>query len=77
MMGPCPLQRLQASVRRAAGTVRSRLADATWPSALVLVGGALADAARSRPALIAKNALLRQQLLILRRGRPGRLPHPG
>src|SRR5215216_5842225 len=61
-------------VRRSAHTVRSlaralglRLAAATKPAAPPLVVGTLADLARSRPALVAENAMLRQQLPILRR----------
>jgi len=45
---------------------RSFLA-ATKPTAVPLVVGTLADVARSKPELIAENALLRQQLIILRR----------
>ena len=48
-------------------TLRLRIAAATRPVAPALVVGTLADLARSRPAPVAENALLRQQLLILRR----------
>jgi len=51
------------SLDRALG---QRLAAATKPAAPAS-SGALADLARSRPALVATNALLRQQPLILRR----------
>ncbi len=44
-----------------------RLMAATKPAAPVLVAGTLADFMRGKPALIAENALLRQQLLILQR----------
>src|SRR6266536_1031887 len=44
-----------------------RLAAAATPVAPVPVAGTLADLVRSRPALVAENAPLRQQLLILRR----------
>src|ERR687893_813948 len=61
-------------VRRSAHTVRSlaralgrRPAAATKPAAPPLVVGTLTDLARSRPALVAENAMLRQQRLILRR----------
>ena len=45
-----------------------RLMVVTKPKALPLVVGTLADLPRSKPALIAENALLRHQLAILRRG---------
>jgi hypothetical protein len=40
---------------------------ATRPAAAPLAVGTLADLARSKPALLAENALLRKQLAILRR----------
>ena len=48
-------------------TLGLRFAAATRPAAPTLIVGTLADLARSRPALVAENALLRQHLLILRR----------
>lgn len=39
----------------------------TRPWTQTLIGGALADVARTKPALIAENALLRQQLIVLQR----------
>jgi len=62
-----PMQGLLAIGRKAAQAIRRRLATATRPTGAPLVVGALADAARSRSALIAENALLRQQLVIARR----------
>ena len=53
--------------RHLAQALRRRLAAATKPAAAGLVVGTLTDLARSKPALVAENALLRQQLLILRR----------
>jgi transposase InsO family protein len=50
-----------------AHTFRRRLAAATKPTSRSLLVGTLADLPRSKPQLIAENALLRQQLLILRR----------
>ena len=47
--------------------VARRLVAATAPSSARLVVGTLADLPRSKGALIAENALLRQQLLVLRR----------
>jgi len=46
---------------------RQRLAVATEPAEPGVAVGALADVVRSRPALVAENAFLRQQLLIQRR----------
>lgn len=48
-------------------TLRRRLAGATKPTAPALIAATLADLRRSKPQLVAENALLRQQLLILRR----------
>ena len=47
--------------------LRRRLLAATRPATAPLVVGTLADLARSKPALVAENALLRHQLAILRR----------
>jgi len=47
--------------------LRQRLATATKPAEPAVVAGALADLVRSRPALVAENAFLRQQLVILHR----------
>jgi hypothetical protein len=64
-LGPCRqrLQGLAAGLRHALGACR-------WarPLALALVRGTGADLARSRAPLLAEHALLRQQLLVLRRG---------
>ena len=62
-----PLQRLLVAGRRAAQAISRRLAVSTRPAGATLITGALADAARSRSALIAENALLRHQLGIVRR----------
>src|SRR5215210_9378126 len=61
------LQRLLAAGRATAQTLRRRLAAATRPATAPLVADTLADLARTKPELLAENALLRQQLLILRR----------
>ncbi len=60
----------------AAHALYRRLLVATRPSATPLVAGTLADLARSKPTLIAENALLRQQLVVLQRSvkRPRRTP---
>jgi putative transposase len=48
--------------------LRRQLSAAIRPAAAPVAVGALADLARSRPALVAENALLHHQLAILRRG---------
>ena len=62
-----PVQHVLTLGRVAARAIGHRLAVATRPSGATLVVGALTDAARGRSALIAENALLRQQLIVLRR----------
>ena len=59
--------RLWTAGRAAARALRRRLAAATRPAAAPLVTGALAGLVRTKPELVAENALLRQQLIILRR----------
>ncbi len=61
------LRRLASNGRAALSVLRRQLVAATKPAAPMLIGGALADLSRSKPALVAENALLRQQLLVLRR----------
>jgi transposase InsO family protein len=60
-------QRLAAAIRTAGNALRRRLQDATRPATASPIAGTLADLTRSKPELIAENALLRQQLVILRR----------
>jgi hypothetical protein len=48
-------------------SVSARLRMITKPATDSLCAGTLADLVRSKPELIAENALLRQQLIILRR----------
>jgi len=60
-------QRISRFGRTLAHALDRRLIAATKPAAPVLVVGTLADLVRGKPALIAENALLRQQLLILQR----------
>src|SRR5919202_1752402 len=62
-----PLHRLLAASRAAALALRRRLLAATRPVTAPLLAGTLADLARTKPELLAENALLRQQLIILRR----------
>jgi len=61
------LSRVRQAARRCAQALGRRLATVTTPPASPLVGGTLADLVRSKPALIAENALLRQQIIMLRR----------
>ncbi len=61
------LQRLIAAGRAAAQTLCRHLLAATRPPTAPLVASTLVDLVQSRPALLAENALLRQQLIILRR----------
>src|SRR5215216_2319431 len=67
-----PLRRLLTAGRAAAQALRRRLRAATRPAAAPLLTGTLADLARTKPELVAENAFLRQQLLIL--GRQVRRP---
>src|SRR3712207_1475361 len=53
--------------RSLARTLRQRLISATKPAEQGVAVGALTDLVRGRPALIAENAFLRQQLRILQR----------
>ncbi len=59
--------RLIAVGRTVAQGLRRRLLAATRPAVAPFAVGALADLARSKPALVAENALLRHQLAILHR----------
>jgi len=61
------LSRVRQAARRCAQALGRRLATATTPPASPLVRGTLADLVRSKPPLIAENALLRQQIIMLRR----------
>jgi len=63
--------RLAAVAPRLATRAKSVLRNACRPSSVA--GGVIADLTRSRPELIAENALLRQQLIVASRGvkRPG------
>jgi putative transposase len=65
------LGRLLREVARTAHTalqaLHHRLLAATKPAAPQLVAGTLADLLHSKPELVAENALLRQQLVVLTR----------
>src|SRR5215210_4332125 len=62
-----PLRRLLATGRAAAQALRRRLRAAARPAAAPLLNGTVADLARTKPELLAENAFLRQQLIVLRR----------
>jgi putative transposase len=61
------LRRIVSSGRVALQALNRCLVAVTRPAAPTLIAGALADLTRSKPQLVAENALLRQQLLVLRR----------
>src|SRR5690348_1411895 len=61
------LRHVTATGRALAQAFQRRLRAATKPAAAPLVVGAVADLWRSKPELVAENALLRQQLIILQR----------
>ncbi len=61
------LRRLTGAAHAVGQTIHRRLLAATRPAAAPLVAGTLADLLCSKPHLIAENALLRQQLIILQR----------
>ncbi len=63
----CLVPRLSAPLQALAHMLHARLRALTKPAAAPLVGGALTDLRRSRPELLAENALLRQQVIILQR----------
>jgi transposase InsO family protein len=60
-------QRVASTGRAALRALHRRLMASTTPPAATILAGTLADLARSKGELVAENALLRQQLLILRR----------
>jgi putative transposase len=62
------LRRVLGTGRAALNAFRRRVLAVTKPAAPVLLAGMLEDLIRSKPELVAENALLRQQLLVLRRG---------
>jgi hypothetical protein len=61
------LQHLVNAGRTLLHAVQQHLLVATAPPAAPLLTGTLRDLVRSKPALIAENALIRQQLVILQR----------
>ena len=61
------LRRVARTGRAALQTLRHRLLATTKPAAPTVIAGALTDLLRSKPELVAENALLRQQLVVLKR----------
>ena len=66
MLAPL-LRHVTRTAHAALQALRRRLLAATQPAAPPLVAGTLADLLRSKPELVAENALLRQQLVVLQR----------
>ncbi len=60
-------QALRRRIRTMPGVARRRLLALLKPATGTPAGGALADLARTKAELVAENALLRQQLVVLRR----------
>ena len=67
MLAPL-LRHVTRTAHAALQALRRRLLAATQPAAPPLVAGTLADLLRSKPELVAENAMLRQQLIVLKRG---------
>ncbi len=61
------LRRVTATGRAVVQALRRRLVAATQPGPPAVIAGAIIDLGRGKPALIAENAFLRQQLLVLLR----------
>jgi putative transposase len=62
------LRRLASAPCRAVPVLHRRLLAATRPPLVPLIAGTLADLPRTKAELLLENALLRQQMIILRRG---------
>ena len=61
------LRRVAHAASAALRAARDYLSAATKPAAPALLAGVLTDLTRSKPELVAENAFLRQQLIVLRR----------
>jgi len=61
------LHRIKATAQHCLAALRQRLATCTRPSTASVAVATLADLTRSKPELVAENALLRHQLVILQR----------
>lgn len=56
--------------------VKDQIKKITKPTTATLAAGALSDLLRSKSDLIVENAILRQQLIVLKRSCGGDLTHP-
>ncbi|MDP9373385.1 MAG: hypothetical protein M3Q65_13210 [Chloroflexota bacterium] len=65
------LRRVAHAGRATLHAVHRHLSAATKPIAPTVLAGALADLTRSKPELVAEHALVRQQLVVLKRGMMG------
>ena len=61
------LNRIKQAINTGVQALRNQIAASTKPTNSSLVRGSLCDLVRSKPQLIAENALLRQQLIVLNR----------
>src|SRR3712207_6071853 len=61
------VRRVTQAIKTGVQALRQHLAASTKPPNRSLVRGSLHDLARTKPQLIAENALLRQQLIVLNR----------
>ncbi len=61
------MHQIKQAIQTSVEMLRKRLAASTKPTNTLLVRGSLRDLVRTKPQLIAENALLRQQLIVLNR----------
>ena len=61
------VRRVKQAINTGVQVLRQHIADSTKPTNSSLVCGGLQDLLRTKPQLIAENALLRQQLIVLNR----------
>ncbi len=61
------VHRIKQAIQTGVAALRNRIAASTKPTNTSLVRGSLGDLVRTKPQLIAENALLRQQLIVLNR----------
>ena len=62
------LRWVKQAINMGVQVVQNQLTSRTKPTTISLVCGSLHDLVRTKPQLIAENALLRQQLIVLNRG---------
>src|SRR5687768_6486391 len=61
------VNRVKQAMHTCAQALRTHISSSTKPRSTSLVYGSLSDLVRTKPQLIAENALLRQQLIVLNR----------